>query len=155
MDGLTLGVTIFALALFLIVTLSLVTPFHRSWQPLVAAGFFYLLVDLCWRVKASGYEIRDDSITIVRGWPFKDIVIPLSDVREVRPFKFTLATIRSFGVGGLFSATGFFWNKEAGKFFASVTNLKCAVLIEAKQKFVISPEKPDEFAAAVQQSIGH
>jgi hypothetical protein len=153
MDGITLGVTISALALFLIITISMLIPFHHAWPTLVISGSLILLVVLCWQVKAERYEIRDDTIVIVRGWPFSDIVIPLSEVREVRPFKFTLRTIRTFGVGGLFSSTGFFWNKEAGKFFASVTNLKCAVLIDGKDKIVISPENPDEFAECLMGAV--
>lgn len=148
MDGATLGVTIFVLGLLLF--LAIITPISSGHVPsAMMVGFLTLIVAISWQAKASRYEIRDGSIVIVRGWPFMDIVIPLSEVREVRSFKFTLSTLRTFGIGGLFSSTGFFWNKETGSFFASVTNLKRAVLIEAKRKFVISPDEPDQFIADI------
>ncbi len=153
MDGLTLGITISALVLFAAVSIGMIVPFHHAWPTLVVPGLLIPLVVLCWQAKMRRCEIRDDSLVILRGWPFTDVVVPLSEVHEVRRFKFTLTTLRTFGIGGLFSATGFFWNKEVGSFFASVTNIKRAVLIGDTQKIVISPEHPEEFIADVQARL--
>lgn len=151
MDKLTLGVTILVLALFLFVIVTLI-PTGAKWPAAAEGGLFILLLVISWQVKAVAYEIRDGSLVVVRGWPFRDIVIPLSEVREVRPVKFTAGTLRTFGVGGLFSSTGFFWNKQLGSFFATVTNMNRAVLVEARRKIVISPERPEEFIADMKGS---
>ncbi len=152
MDGITLGVTISVWTLFLMVMMVLIG--HHDVVSLAESGFLILIVLFTWQVKGYSYEIRENAIVINRGWPFGSTVIPLADVRDVRRFKFTLLTIRSFGIGGLFSVTGYFWKREVGGFYATVTNLKQSVLIDARRKVVISPENADEFIADLKNVIG-
>jgi hypothetical protein len=152
MDKITFWVTVSVFVLLAFFAAAAVR-LHLQWASSAPLGFMVVVIILCWQAKASRYEVGDSSIRLVRGRPYRDIVIPLADVREVTRYRFTLGTIRTFGVGGLFSSTGLFWNKELGRFFATVTNLKNAVLITDGKKFVISPENPDEFIAEVQARL--
>jgi hypothetical protein len=56
--------------------------------------------------------------------------------------------VRLWGNGGLFAATGIFWNKAYGVFRAYVTSARYQdyVLVATRtQKILISPENPEEF----------
>lgn len=56
--------------------------------------------------------------------------------------------LRLWGNGGLFGATGIFWNRRLGVFRAYVTSCRPQdlVLVETEtQKIVISPENTEEF----------
>jgi hypothetical protein len=59
--------------------------------------------------------------------------------------------LRLWGNGGLFAATGIFWNKAYGVFRAYVTSARYQdyVLVETRtQKVLISPENPENFVRA-------
>ena len=59
--------------------------------------------------------------------------------------------LRLWGNGGLFAATGIFWNRDYGVHRAYVTSARYQdyVLVETRtRKVLISPENPGEFAAA-------
>ena len=56
--------------------------------------------------------------------------------------------LRLWGNGGLFAATGIFWNQAYGVYRAYVTSARYQdyVLVETRtQKILISPENPEEF----------
>ena len=60
--------------------------------------------------------------------------------------------LRLWGNGGLFAATGIFWNKAYGVYRAYVTSARYEdyVLVETPgQKVLISPENPGEFVRAL------
>lgn len=55
-------------------------------------------------------------------------------------------SIRTFGNGGAFSFTGFYWNKRLGSYRAFVTDLRRTVVLRyAKRRVVLSPDAPEEF----------
>ena len=59
--------------------------------------------------------------------------------------------LRLWGNGGLFAATGIFWNKAYGVFRAYVTSARYQdyVLVETRtRKILVSPENPAEFVKA-------
>ena len=59
--------------------------------------------------------------------------------------------LRLWGNGGLFAATGIFWNKAYGVYRAYVTSARYQdyVLVETRtQKILISPENPENFVRA-------
>ena len=59
--------------------------------------------------------------------------------------------LRLWGNGGLFAATGIFWNQAYGVYRAYVTSARYQdyVLVETRtRKVLISPENPAEFVAA-------
>ena len=56
--------------------------------------------------------------------------------------------VRLWGNGGLFAATGIFWNKAYGVFRAYLTSARYQdyVLVSTRaQKILISPENPEEY----------
>lgn len=55
-------------------------------------------------------------------------------------------SLRICGNGGIFSFSGWFWNKRLGAYRALVTDgAKTVVLRFDKRKWVVSPDAPEEF----------
>jgi len=55
-------------------------------------------------------------------------------------------TLRVFGNGGLFSGSGYYWNKQTGIFRAFISNQHKTVWIKTPEKIlVISPNEPEPF----------
>jgi len=55
-----------------------------------------------------------------------------------------------FGNGGMFSFTGWFWNKTLGRYEAYVTDLKRTVVLRwDKRTAVVSPDDPEGFVREV------
>lgn len=118
-------------------------PDLRAWAPSLVIA---LVIVIAWQMRPSAYQVSDEGITIVRGWPFKSVMIPTGQIHNIRQVTIHWTTIR-YGVGGLFSTGGWLWNRELGRFFAAYTNRHKLVLIENGGKYVISPENPEEFIA--------
>ena len=153
MDKLTFWVTIsvFALLAFFIALALVMRQGFVLWIPVVLMA---LITGFSWQMRVRRYEVREDSIRIVRGWPLRTITIPLAEVCDVRRYDTSPAhgpTLRLMGVGGMFSSSGVFWNKETGEFFATVTNMGRAVFIQANEKYLISPDAPEGFIADVRE----
>ena len=129
----------------------IVEPSRRA---LLVVGVALLVaIWIGWEIAPKRYDLTDDALIIVRGWPFRDISIPTAEIREVRRIKVSPITLRSFGVGGIFSWSGWFWNKQIGTFFAEITNGHRSVLIDAGRKYVISPEDPDSFVDEIRPPL--
>jgi hypothetical protein len=55
-------------------------------------------------------------------------------------------SIRTFGIGGVFSICGFYWNNVLGAYRAFVTDPKQTVVLTfSKRNIVISPASPEDF----------
>ena len=55
-------------------------------------------------------------------------------------------SVRTFGNGGAFSFTGFYYNKRLGSYRAYVTDPRRAVVLRyAKRRVVLSPAAPEDF----------
>jgi len=96
-----------------------------------------------------GYAIRGENLHIRR--LFWMTVIPLAGLAWARHDPSALRrSLRLFGNGGLYSFTGIFRNKELGTYRAYVNDLQRAVVLKLRDRtVVISPDRPDEFVAAV------
>ena len=94
------------------------------------------------------YTIQDDALLIRR--LFWDTRISLSGLRSVRFDPSAMcSSIRTCGNGGLFSFTGWYWNRNLGSYRAYVTDLsRVVVLTFDKRTIVVTPERPEEFVAA-------
>lgn len=124
-------------------------------EAVAGVAFFWLVILICWQARPKYYEIRDNSFVIVRKFPFRDVIISLADIHDVRAVKLRMSQIwRTFGIGGLFSNTGWFKNREFGKFFASTTDGDKVVMLSNGRKYAISPIAPDEFIADLKRIIG-
>jgi hypothetical protein len=92
-----------------------------------------------------GYSISSDSILVHRLlW---QTVLPRAGLEsaQVEPDAMR-GSIRTFGNGGAFSFTGFYYNKRLGSYQAYVTNPRRAVVLRyANRRVVLSPATPEDF----------
>jgi len=104
--------------------------------PLVAALFII-----------RGYELEATELLIHRLlWSTQ---ISLLELREAWADPTAMKrSLRLFGNGGLFSITGFFWNRRLGRYRAFATAPSNAVVLKlADRTVVVTPERPDDFLA--------
>lgn len=104
----------------------------------------------------KSYKITSYNILIKRLW-VKDIEIPLIEVYSVEPVDYKFAfkrSIRIFGSGGGFGIYGDFTSKNIKYFKAYMTRRDKLVMIKTPDKpFILSPDDPESFAAAIHQKI--
>lgn len=149
------AITIVTASVFLLLGIFLVLAVSMHEKPMWGAvALLAVVIAVSWQMKPARYEVSDESVRVVRGWPFRNIAIPKAEIRDVRPVVLTWRTIRTCGVGGLFSTGGWFWSRELGHFLVAMTNGHKLVLISNGGKFVISPGNPDEFISDVRSRIG-
>lgn len=115
-------------------------------------AFLWLIILICWQARPRCYELREDCIAVIRGWPYRNVIIPLADIKDVRIARLRWAW-KTCGIDFPFSMSGWFRSKELGKFFASVTDADKVVLLSNGRKYAISPKYPDEFAADLKRII--
>jgi hypothetical protein len=102
----------------------------------------------CYLYAPRAYELTDDQLTVRfrLGRKVFPAVTRCSTLTNRPPMG-----LRLWGNGGLFAATGIFWNKAYGVYRAYVSSARYQdyVLVETRtQKVLISPENPEEFVRA-------
>jgi hypothetical protein len=92
-----------------------------------------------------GYTVTSDAILVHR--LFWTTRLPLSGLESAKFEPEAMrGSIRTFGNGGLFSITGFFWNKALGAYRAFVTDQHQTVVLHYPGRtVVVSPSSPEEF----------
>lgn len=112
---------------------------------LVTLVFSYLL-------SPSGYVIDDKNLTIVR--MIKPVVIPLSGITKAEAAVPGLlhGSIRLLGNDGLWGRYGKYSNAALGKYYLYVRSGKGQLLIEAANKYIIAPERPQEFLQSLESA---
>lgn len=114
---------------------------------LIPASILAIVMAVSYYFSIRHYEISDGKLMVRR--PFDAIQIPLGNISDVHTVdrKSLRRTVRTFGIGGLFSYTGTFWNKEFGSMTWYVTRMDKAVLmVDAKgTKVVVSPDEAERF----------
>jgi len=118
-------------------------------HPLLLGGVLIVVISVvCYLRAPVAYAIEQDALTVIFRLgkaQFSPIVSCSLLTQPIPP------SMRLWGNGGLFAATGVFWNKAYGTFRVYLTNVKPAnqVLVETtRQKILISPEQPEVFMAA-------
>lgn len=99
----------------------------------------------CLPFMVRGYTITPDAILIHR--PFWDTKLPRVGLEsaQVEPDAMR-GSLRTFGNGGGFSFSGFYYSKRLGSYRAFVTDLhRTVVLRYATRRVVLSPETPEDF----------
>jgi hypothetical protein len=117
----------------------------------VHTGYFWLSVFPLFLVAGAalftvrGYSVSGDSISIER--LFWSTRLPVAGLQSVRFEPDALrGSIRTFGNGGFFSITGYYWNKRLGSYRAFVTDPKRIVVLRfPKQAVILSPDSPEDF----------
>jgi Bacterial PH domain len=92
-----------------------------------------------------GYSISSDSILVHRLlW---STVLPRTGLESAEvDLEAMRGSLRTFGNGGAFSFTGFYYNKRLGSYRAYVTDPHRAVVLSyAKRRVVLSPAMPEDF----------
>jgi hypothetical protein len=92
-----------------------------------------------------GYILEGDVLLIERlFWRTK---VPLHDLESAEFAPGVMNhSIRTFGNGGLFSFSGFYWNKSLRTYRAWVTDLNRTVIVRLKSRtLVLSPDDPEGF----------
>jgi hypothetical protein len=104
--------------------------------------FMAVTLLFCSLYSVQGYGLYDNELIIRR--PYKDRIINLTDIAEVRPVEHSefLGTIRTFGNGGFFGYYGWYYNTRLGKMHWYVTQRKNRILIRRNngEKIIISPD---------------
>jgi len=140
-------ISLMALLLLLLVLAGGITsmPAAAAITLYAVAGAIGLILLIGWLAKPIQYEIRDDSLSIVRSFPFSKITIGRSEIKDVRHVRLKSITPASVAVAWVFGYAGRFSSKELGAFSLFATSPRDAVLISAKQNYVISPANPKRF----------
>jgi hypothetical protein len=117
-------------------------------QPFVGAAVMSMpVVALLFCVR--GYTLEPGLLLVKRLlWTTE---IPLRGLRSADADPTLLAgSWRTFGNGGFFSVTGWFYNKTLGRYRAFVTNRGDAVILKfVDRTVVVSPDPPGRFAEQV------
>jgi hypothetical protein len=118
----------------------------KGWGSLVILAIVLVAVTFAIR----GYSVTDGKLLIHRlGWSTKFDLSRLTSV-EVSPGA-TMGSIRTLGIGGLFGFVGHYHNEILGPYKAYATNEFNTVVLDLDgEKIVVTPDKPDEFAEAVE-----
>lgn len=104
-----------------------------------------LLIPACALFAVLGYTITPDAILIRR--PFRVTRLPRAGFQSA---EFTpnamRGSIRTFGNGGFYSITGWYWSKSLRSYRAFVTDLNKTVILRFRSRtVVVSPDDPEEF----------
>jgi hypothetical protein len=112
---------------------------------LAGGALLGVIVFFCYLYAPVAYELAGDQLTVRfrSGQKVFPAVTGCSSLTARLPMG-----LRLWGNGGLFAATGIFWNKAWGVYRAYVTSARYQdyVLVETQtHKVLISPENPEEF----------
>ena len=120
----------------------------KVWGLLLGGGLLATVALFCYLYAPMAYELTGDQLTVRfrLGQKVFPAVTGCSTLSARPPMG-----LRLWGNGGLFAATGIFWNQAYGVYRAYVTSARYQdyVLVETRtQKVLISPENPAEFVKA-------
>lgn len=148
------GMSAFVVLLFIAIIVSDGFVFHSikglpHWMWPSTAGLMIIVLLVCLPFVIRGYVVTNEGILIRRLW--WNTVLPRDTLvsAEVAPNAMS-KSIRTCGNGGLFSFTGFYWNKQIGHYKAYVNDLNRTVVVRTKKRTaVLSPDDPKAFVDAV------
>ena len=112
------------------------------------SGLLAAVTLLCYLYAPIAYELTGDQLTVQ--FRLGQKVFPAVTGCETLSARPPMG-MRLWGNGGLFAATGIFWNQAYGVYRAYVTSARYQdyVLVATRtRKILISPENPGEFARA-------
>jgi hypothetical protein len=123
--------------------------FGESGRPWVAI-LPVVIVCGCALFIVRGYTVTRDTILIQRLFWATRIPLAGFQLAEIEPGAMRWS-IRLFGIGGLFSFCGWFYNKALGAYRAFVTDPHRAVVLRfATRNVVLSPAAPEDFVRQLQ-----
>lgn len=145
LKGVSFGASVFLTAVSAVLLVTAQSPLGLSLLPVVVVVACVLFV-------IRGYSVVPGTLEIHRLlWTTR---IPLEGLKEIRSEPGAMrGSLRLCGNAGLFSFTGWFWNKPLGIYRAFVTDThRTVVLRVAKRTLVLSPADPEAFVRDVEAS---
>jgi len=140
--GLLIGASIFVTIFCLGMGIALFFLAHsRLW----VVALPVLLVPASALFVVRGYRITPDAILVRRSFwstrlPRAGLSLAVCEPNAMR------GSLRTFGNGGAFSFTGWYWNRRLGAYRAFVTDLRRTVVLRYRDRAVVlSPKDPEEF----------
>jgi hypothetical protein len=120
-------------------------------HPMLAALLAGVLVSAA-AFAPRAYTLDRSALTVER-WVLP-VRIPLRSIRRTATIDATelRGAIRTFGSGGLFGIYGRFWSRKFGHFRMYATRSKGFVIIEAGTRYLLTPNSPAAFVAAVERA---
>jgi hypothetical protein len=100
------------------------------------------------------YTISPDAILVQR--LFWNTRVPLAGLQSARFDPDALRwSIRTCGNGGMYSITGWYWNRRLGAYRAFATDPKRAVVLKfARRTIVLTPDSPEDLVRELSAHIG-
>jgi hypothetical protein len=151
---LLVGTSVFASVVCLGVPLLIVSlgPQVPALAQSVAITMPLAMIGGCAVFVVRGYTVTADALLIHRlAW---DSRIPLRNLRSIEAMPGAMAgSIRTFGNGGFFSFTGFFWSRRLGRFRAYATDLQRTVVLRLVDRtVVVTPDDPGRFVQEIKMT---
>jgi hypothetical protein len=134
-----------------VVTLSHPTSYSDVALPaLIIPILLFGLVIVMYVYRTKAVIIDDNGIVIDR--IAKRVTINYSDIHSVKTVPDMRFAIRTFGNGGVFGYTGYFYKKGIGSMRWYCTQRRNYILIEKtnNKKIVVTPDDPDGFISDIQ-----
>ena len=116
---------------------------------LVMSGVLFALLALPMALTVRRYEVVPHELRIRRlfwdtRWPLYGLT-----TATVQPYAMS-QSMRTWGIGGVFSVSGHFVNFPLGRYRAFVTDPARTVILRlTKGVLVVSPDRPEDFVAAI------
>ena len=146
----------FAVGIGVPVYLFLATPEEMVWFPPSLTAFLAAVFLFVWGYyRPNRFEVTDVGLSIV--FPFRRKEFPTDSIASVRMISKDEVGfgIRLFGAGGLWGVFGLCWSKPLGKFdaFECRSDGLVWVRFHHRRPLMITPERPEEFIAALESRI--
>jgi hypothetical protein len=119
---------------------------------LTITAILSLICMVTYALAPSRYVVLEDRI-VIRRHLWLSSSIPMKDVRSCYPYPRLKSTrmVRLIGNGGAFGWYGVYSSDELGTFRMYATDRAKAVVIANDAKYVLSPDRQENFLAAVKQ----
>ncbi|HEY8903963.1 MAG TPA: PH domain-containing protein [Chthoniobacterales bacterium] len=143
--GLLIGISIFATLLCLGSSVSLAFFTHTPTWGSALPAFPVLLIPASALFVVRRYRITPDAILVRRS--FWDTRLSRAGLMSATFEPGVMrGSLRTFGNGGFFSFTGWYWNRRLRTYQAFVTDLQRTVVLRYESRtIVLSPENPEQF----------
>lgn len=127
-------------------------PVVRMLGILIEASMIGMVI-FSYLLSPRGYTIDKANLTVVR-W-LNPVVIPLASISKMESATDRLLddSIRLLGNHGLWGCYGKYRSSKLGIYYLYARNLKNLILLDSEKKYVIAPEKPQEFLQALDKAV--
>ncbi len=127
-------------------------PVVRMLGILIEASMIGMVI-FSYLLSPRGYTIDKANLTVVR-W-LNPVVIPLVSISKMEPATDKLLddSIRLLGNHGLWGCYGKYRSSKLGTYYLYARNLKHLILLDSEKRYVIAPEKPQEFLQDLNKAV--